>query len=171
MAVLLRDTPPSFDWGWYCDDTSWMHLREISLERMHLGYMVWLEDRGRRIFKPGPRVPPQVWRCLKEEVARQREQIEEAWVRYMMDRGWLTVSMTGTTVTLDAYPNTPNTFQRQINLFDLFAADYVQSLKPEDVAFSLEMACLAIGPRELDVGPGEPDWRDHVPISNFLWTN
>ena len=171
MAVLVRDTPPSFNWGWYSDDTTWMHLRAFGCEHLHSGYVVWLEDKGRRIFKPGPRVPPQVWKCLKEEVARQREQIEDAWVSYMLDRGWLGVSMTGTTVTLDAYPNTPNTFQRQINLFDLFDADYVNSLKSEDVAFSREMACLAIGPRELDLGPGGPDCRNHVPISKFLWTN
>jgi hypothetical protein len=148
-----------------------MHLRAISLEHRHLEYVVWLEDKGRRIFKHGPRVPPQVWKCLKEEIENQRQRIEELWACYMMMKGWLTVGMAGTAVTLDAYPNTPSNFQREIDLVDLFAADYVQSLNPEDVELNLEMACLVIGPRELDFGPGKPDCRNHLPISKFLWTN
>ena len=46
MAIILRDTPPSYVWGWYSNDAIWMHLRAMSMPQRSRSYIIWLEADG-----------------------------------------------------------------------------------------------------------------------------
>src|SRR5712664_2320771 len=76
MAVLIRDRPPTFDWGWFSREDPRMHIQTVDKDHRHLHHKVWLENKGRRIVQPEPGIPAKVLKVLQEEIAKQRGRIE-----------------------------------------------------------------------------------------------
>src|SRR2546421_10217825 len=105
MAVLIRDRPPTFDWGWFSQEDPRMPLQTVDKEHRHLHYKVWLESRGRRVVQPEPGIPAKALKVLLEEIGRQRGRIEAHWASFMIKNNWLRVRLNGSTITLYAYPN------------------------------------------------------------------
>src|SRR5207249_1383063 len=88
MAVILRDTPASYDWGWFSREEQRMHLQLVDKDHCHLHYKVWLESKGRRVFDPEPGIPGKVLKTLANKVAETRERIEAYWAAFMIKNGW-----------------------------------------------------------------------------------
>src|SRR5580765_7897802 len=112
MPVILPDTPPGFDWGWYSREDPRIHLQVLDPKRPSDNFKVWLEKHGRRVFEPAAPIKSSVLRTVRTAVARHRQYIEDRWVRFMIHRGWLTAHLAAPYVTLVAYPGTPNSFPR-----------------------------------------------------------
>ena len=117
------------------------------------------------MFKPDVAIPAEVVDKLQEEVAGQRDNIEDAWVVYMIDMGWVRVRVTGKIVTLCAYPNTPNQFERMLDLRRIFPKDAARAIAPEDIVLSRGTACLEIFPQR------PRSERHHLRLSRLLWTD
>src|SRR5437016_398713 len=116
MPVIVRDVPVTYHWGWHSREDQRMHIQVVDRQHIHLGYKVWLESRGRRVFEPEANVPAKVVKALKSTVSEQRKRIEAEWVAFMIANRWLTVRLTGSSINLVAYPNNPNRFTRAIDL-------------------------------------------------------
>ena|SRR5438309_4697855 len=117
MAIILRDRPPTYDWGWFSREEPRMHLHDKDHRRLH--YKIWLEKAGRRALEPEPGIPAKVLKVLQAEILEQRERIEAYWASFMIKNDWLKVALSGTTIILYAYPNLPNHFERTIDLHEL----------------------------------------------------
>lgn len=51
MAVIVRNVPPSYSWGWYSREDPRMHLQAVDSQHRKLGYKVWLENKGKRVVE------------------------------------------------------------------------------------------------------------------------
>ncbi len=164
MAVIIRDKPPTYDWGWFSREDQRMHLQAVDKDHRRLHYKVWLEERGRRVIQPEPGIPPKVWKVLQTEVVKQRGRIEAYWIAFMIKNGWLKVRLKGDLITLFAYPNTPNRFGRTIHLSEIIPNKEVAvKVTPQDVVLNAEFAMLEIFPKM------EEGARIHEPLENVLW--
>ena len=142
-----------------------MHLQIVS--RKHSGpdydYKVWLERNGRRTFETEGDIPARILKKLAAEVADARKSIEAEWVHFMILKGWLRHTVRGTTVTLVAYPNTPNRFERVIDLHDHLAPEFAARIRPSDVALNDEYAVVVLY-------PAKPESRQPwIQIAPVLW--
>src|SRR5208337_3051637 len=74
MAVILRDVPPGYNWGWFSREDPRMHLQ--TLDRKNFGlHKVWLEQKGKRVVLPEGTVPARVLKVLTAEIRRKRRHI------------------------------------------------------------------------------------------------
>jgi hypothetical protein len=162
MPVIIRDTPPGYDWGWYSREDARMHLQTVD-EQHRNEYKVWLENRGRRTCEPAAKIPSKVVKAIQTAVARKRQTIEDRWVSLMIRKGWLRAHLDAPEVTLLAYPNTPNSFTRSVNLGEDLTPEEIRALKPEDIRLSPEMASLEIWPSRPE------DKRQDIRLSPILW--
>jgi hypothetical protein len=162
MPKILENTPPGYHWGWYSREEPRMHLQTVDDKHEGL-YKVWLEERGRRIFEPATRIDKRVLTILRRAVNERRQNIEGRWVRFMIKKGWLQVFLSAPKATLVAYPNTPNSFARVIDLSEDILPEEAQALKPEDIALSPDMGSLQIWPNLAE------DLRQDVRLSSILW--
>lgn len=119
MTVLIRDKPPTYNWGWFSREDQRMHLQAVDKDHLRLHYKVWLEEKGRRVIQPEPGIPAKAWKTLQAEIVKQRGKIEAYWIAFMIINGWLKVQLKGNLITLTAYPNTPNRFERLLYLSEL----------------------------------------------------
>src|SRR5215471_9965240 len=71
LAVILRDVPGGYNWGWYSREDSRMHLQTVDDVHRNL-YKVWLEKKGTRTFEPAGTIPAKVLKKLQSEIARLR---------------------------------------------------------------------------------------------------
>lgn len=164
MAVLIRDKPPTYDWGWFAREDPRMHLQAVDKDHRHLGYKVWLEEKGHKAFLPAPDLAAKVVRALQSEVVKQRSRIEAYWVAFMIKVGWLTAKLEGDSIVLTAYGNTPNRFQRRIKLADVLANHEVsRKIAPRDIALNEEYGVLEFFPQRDEAG------RIHVRLEDVLW--
>ena len=163
MPVILRNVPAGYDWGWYSREDPRMHLQVVDHEHRKLGYHVWLEARGQRVFEPEGDIPAKLLRKLQPEVEFARPTIEAKWIDMMIRKGWLTHTVRESLITLVAYPNTPNRLVRTIDLNDHLAPEFVRRVRPENVRLNAEYAVL-----ELWADRPEPD-RDWIQLSPILW--
>jgi len=166
MAVVLRNTPPTYNWGWYSREDPRMHLQTVDRVHLKLHYKVWLENKGRRVIEPEPGIPAKVAKALTAAIIQERERIEIEWAYFMIKSGWLKVQMVGTAITLFAYPNTPNHFERTIDLLELIPNESsARKVTPQQVALNEEFAFLEIFPEK------EEGKRIHEPLPDILWVN
>jgi hypothetical protein len=164
MAIIIRDKPSTYDWGWFSREDPRMHLQTVDKDHRHLHYKIWLEKAGRRVLEPEPGIPAKVLKVVQAEILQQRDRIEAYWASFMIKNDWLKVELAGTAITLYAYPNLPNHFERTIDLHELVANAAVASkLAPSDVALNEEFGCLELFPQR-DEGS-----RLHEPLEKILW--
>ena len=84
----------------------------------------------------------------------------------MIKNGWLKVKMVGSTITLFAYPDTPNHFERTLDLSELIPNESsARKVTPNDVALNEEFAFLEIFPQK------EEGKRIHEPFERILWVD
>ncbi len=164
IAIIIRDKPPTYDWGWFSREDPRMHLQTVDKDHRRLHYKIWLEKTGRRTFEPEPGIPAKVLKVLQAEILQQRERIEAYWASFMIKNNWLKVALSGTTLTLYAYPNLPSHFERTIDLHDLIGnAEVASKITPAEVALNEEFGCLELFPQR-DEGS-----RLHEPLEKILW--
>lgn len=143
-----------------------MHLQVVDRQHLHLGYKVWLEENGRRVFQPEPGIPAKVLEPLREACHRERRRIEADWVAFMIVNGWLTFRLKDGVVELFAYPGAPHSFHRQICLRDYIADEAsLNKVKAEVVALNDEFAWL-------EVFTNRPESRRvTIPLAPLLWSD
>jgi hypothetical protein len=164
MTVIIRDKPPTFDWGWFSREDPRMHLQTVDKDHWHLHYKVWLEEKGRRVFQAEPGIPAKVLKALQTEVGKQRGRVDAYWIAFMIKHGWLQVQLKSGLITLFAYPKTPNHFERTLSLAELIPNEEVASkVSPNDVALNEEYAMLEIFPKREEAA------RVHARLENLLW--
>src|SRR5262245_39896620 len=89
MPGNLHNVPAGYDWGWYSREEPRMHLKVIDEKHKRLKYKVWLEKEGRRVVEPAGEIPVKILTALRTELARNRDVVEDSWVRFMIRKGWL----------------------------------------------------------------------------------
>jgi mRNA-degrading endonuclease RelE of RelBE toxin-antitoxin system len=165
MAVVIRDTPPTFDWGWFSREDPRMHLQSVDKDHRHLHYKVWLEKKGKRVFDPEPEIPARVVKALKRQIEQQRGRIEAYWIIFMIQNNWLRVRLVGDQVVVQAYPNTPNRFERTIPLAEVIPNHALaRAVTQQDLRLNPEYGVLEFFPRR------EEGARLHVRLEPVLWT-
>jgi hypothetical protein len=162
MPAILQDVPPGYDWGWYSREDPRMHLQAVDREHKALKYKVWLESRQRRVFEPATPIPAKVLKRLEAEVARRRGSIEAEWVHLMIEQKWLTYVLRGTAMTLIAYANTPNRFERTIELAPHLGIR-AEEFKAQDVGLNSEYAVIELWPQK------PISRRPFISIPELLW--
>ncbi len=164
MTVVIRDKPPTYDWGWYSREDPRMHLQAVDKKHWFFHYKVWLEEKGRKVLLPEPGIPAKVLKTLQAEIIKQRGRIEAYWIAFMIKNGWLKCELRSGIITLYAYPRTPNHFERTINLSEIIPNEQVAAkVTPQDVTLNEEFAMLEIFPKR-DEGS-----RVHERLEDVLW--
>lgn len=162
MPVIVRNTPPGYNWGWYSCEEPRMHLQTV--DDKHVGvYKIWLEEHGRRICEAADKIPSKVFKSIQAAIARNRMHIEDRWVRFAIRQGWMEAHLAAPNVSVVVYPNTPNAFTRIIDLTPHLLLREIQALRPEDVTLSPEMGSLQIWPWRPE------DERQDIHLSRELW--
>jgi hypothetical protein len=139
-----------------------MHLQTVNEEHRN-EYKVWLENRGRRAFETATKIPSKISKALQGRVARERRTIEDRWVSLMIRKGWLEAHLSDGKAKVVAYPNTPGSFTREIDLSEDLLPGEVQALQPDDIRLAAEMASLQIWPALPE------DRRQDIRLSTILW--
>jgi len=163
MPKILEDTPPGYDWGWYSREDPRMHLQVLVPKRPTEQYKVWLETRGRRTFEPATPIKNNILKVLRTAVQQHRRYIEDRWASLMIRQGWLEAHLAIPRVTLVAYPNTPNTFTRTVDLAGHLTSEEIRALRSDDIRLSPEMASLQTWPARPE------DQRQDIRLSTILW--
>jgi len=143
MAVILRDVPAGFNWGWFSREDPRMHLQ--SLDRKNFGlYKVWLEHKGKRAVIPEGPLPSKVLKSLTTEIQRKRRHIEGRWTSFMIDTGWIELHVDLPEVVLIVYPNMPTKITRKVNLEQWFSPATYAEIEPSDVFLNRELPALSV---------------------------
>lgn len=166
MAVIIRNVPPTFNWGWFSREDQRMHLQTVDRAHRRLHYKVWLENKGRRVFEPEPGISAKVLKAVQRVMEDERERIEAEWAAFMIRNGWLKVRFANGIITLHAYPRSPNHFERTVELRDLIANEEIaRKVTEKDVALNEEFAFLEIFPQRREGN------RQHEPLDRILWVD
>jgi len=164
MAVIIRNVPPTYNWGWFSREDPRMHVQTVDREPRDLHYKVWLEKQGRRVFEPEPGIPAKVLKALEKVVVKERERVDAEWATFMINKGWLRARLAGGIITIIAYPDTPNHFERTIAVSELIGNESIaEKLTQSDIAFNAEFAFLELYPQ---LREGQ---RIHEPLERILW--
>ena len=162
MAVILRDTPPGYHWGWFSREDPRMHLQTVDEEHRNL-YKVWLERKGCRVFEPAAPIPAKVLKKLQAEVTKRRRHIEGRWAIFMIKNRWLRLHVTLPEVTLIAYPDTGGKFTRKFNLQKVFSPETYADIHADDIFLNEEIGALSVFK---DV---PEDLRHDFDLTRILW--
>lgn len=163
--VILKDVPPTYDWGWFSREDPRVHLQAVDKDHYDLGYKVWLERDGRRVIEPEPGIPAKVWKALHAQILKRRGMIEAYWISHMMRKGWLELQVVQPIVVLIAYPRFAHRFVRTLDLREDFGdPETLAKITPSDVVFNKEYAVLEIFPKREIAG------RTHIRLESILWT-
>ena len=164
MTVLIRDKPPTYDWGWFSREDQRMHLQAVDKNHWDLHYKVWLEKKGKKVFEPEPGIPAKVLKVFQSEATRRRGMIETYWIIFMIENDWLRAKLVGDTIFLYAYPDTPNHFERTIQLSEIIPNKEVAAMvTPQDVVLNKEFGMLELFPKRNEAA------RPHVRLEDILW--
>lgn len=162
MPVIVRNTPPGYNWGWYSTEEPRLHLQTVDQQHRN-AFKIWLEQRGRRICEAADKIPSKVFKAVQAAVARNRMTIEDHWVSFAIRQQWMRAHLAAPFVTVVVYPNTPSAFTRNIDLRPHLLEREIQALRPEDVTLSPEMASLQIWPSLPE------DLRQDIRLSREIW--
>jgi hypothetical protein len=174
MAVQLRNVPPGWNWGWFSREDQRMHLQPVDAKHITAGYRVWLEDRGKRVVQAEGDIPAKVLRRLESDLSKHRGSIEDDWTRLMLQKDWIILSLTGSIVTIVAYPHVPGSgFARTLDLADHLPALYrsesqlvereKRPVTAQEVGLSKELCAIEIYPQ---LAEGR---RHHIYLPPILW--
>lgn len=162
MPAILEDVPPGYDWGWYSREDPRMHLQVVDLEHKGFEYKVWLESKQRRVLTPANDIPAKILKRLQAEVERRRGSVEAEWVHLTIEQKWLSYALRGPLMTLIAYANTPNRFERTIDLVPHLGIR-AEEFKPQDVGLNSKYAVI-------ELWPDKPiSRRPFISIPEILW--
>lgn len=162
LAKLLRNTAGR-DWGFFSEEDDRMHIQTVDDKGASSKY--WLEDRGVRVFTKayGNEDDRKVLEAIRKDDNKNR--VERAWVKLMIQRGKLTVSYNNYVVTLTAYPRTHNSYSRQVNLAEMFPGAFPKwSLEPPVVDLNPDMCSVRVGDAD-----EEPDLRHDLYLPPILF--
>ncbi len=163
--VILEDVPPGYDWGWFSREDPRMHLQVVDKKHWDLGYKVWLERDGRRVFEPEPGMPAKIRKALAAKVGERRGMVEAEWIAHMMEKRWLELHVANPIVTLIAYPRFAHRFARILDLReDIGDPETLGSITPRDVVFNKKYAVLELFPQRPITR------RHHIRLESVLWT-
>ncbi len=162
MAVILRDIPPGYNWGWFSREDPRLHLQTVDEEHRNW-YKVWLERKGTRVFEPVGQIPAKVLKKLQSEVSRRRRHIEGRWAIFMIKNRWLQLHLALPEVSLTAYPGTPNKFTRKVDLQQWFSPQAYAQITPADVFLNEELGALSF------FKDSPEDLRHDFDLAPLLW--
>src|SRR5262249_2000612 len=162
MPIIVKDVPPGYDWGWYSREDPRMHLQVVDRKHAGLGYKIWLESKGKRVFEPVGNIPAKILKLVRAEVDSTKATVEAEWVHLMIEQRWLTYALHGTALTLIAYRGTPNRFERTIDLAPHLGIR-VDEFQPQDVGLNSEYAVIELWPQK------PISRRPFIPIAPILW--
>src|SRR5207253_5194420 len=128
-------------------------------------YKVWLENQGERVLEPVGKVPANVLKSLRKVVNEQRLFIEDNWVDFMLDHGWLDLHVALPKLTLVAYPHMPTKFTRNIDLTTWLNPKALATLTPDIIELNRDMASLRLWTNR----PEEQTF--DARLSRLLWGN
>jgi hypothetical protein len=164
MSVIVRNTPPTYHWGWFSREEQRMHLQTVDKDHSRLHYQVWLENKGRRVIEPEPGIPAKVLKTLEAVIREERERIEAEWASFMIRNDWLKVRLVGSSIVLSAYPQSHNRFERTLDVLYMIPNESIaKKVTPKDVALNEEFAFLELFPQR-DEGK-----RQHEPLPGIRW--
>ena len=157
MSVVIRDAPPTYDWGWFSREDQRMHVQTVDPQHAPLHYKAWLEDRGTRVFKPDKDVPPKIVKELLKAVREKEEYIESIWTQFMLKNNWVSLQLESDQrhFTVTAYPNGSGKFQRRVDILYHFAGAGL--LEKDDLALNERDATIKVW--------GHQD----IQLSKILW--
>jgi len=148
-AVVLRDCPRGWHWGWFANAEPPMHIVPMRAGHHNLG-KVYLEDlEGRRIFRAEGKIPQPVLAELAHEVEMHDLTIEDSWCRFAAARGWIQAGVDGLGGRLMVMVFSGRENER-IHGYDVAWSRIIGHRKPveDDVDVDIEGAELILGPRE-----------------------
>lgn len=164
MAVILRDVPTGFNWGWFSREDQRMHLQ--TLDSKNFGrYKVWLERKGKRVIEPDGPLPAKVLKKLEIEIQRLRRHIEGRWTNFMIRHDWIRLHVALPEVVLTAYPDTPNKITRKVDLSQWFSPETYRKIRPDDVFLNQELPALSVFKDQPE------DLRDDFYLPEILWVD
>lgn len=171
MAVILRDVPKGYNWGWLSREDARLHLQTVDSKNFDR-YKVWLEDNGKRVVEPVNSIPARILKPLTADVQKFRRHIEGRWVNFMIAQKWLALHMRGAVISVTAYPQIPGSrFTRTVDLVEWLPGIYHPDskmwprdpVKPEEVVLSNELPAIEIYPQK------EESLRHHFYLPTILW--
>lgn len=171
MAVILRNVPKGYNWGWFSREDPRMHLQTVDQKSIN-EYKVWLEQDGRRVFKSDGAIPAKILKSIEAEVSSKRAHLEARWTNFMIEKGWLRLHVQGSVITVTAYPDVPGSrFTRTVDLADYLQGIYSpdsqvwprEPVKPEEVVLSRELPAIEIWPQK------DESLRHHILLPPILW--
>jgi len=148
-ALVLRDSPTGWHWGWFANAEPPMHIVPMKAGHHHLG-RIDLEDRhGNRVFKPTGKIPADVLIELAQEVELHDIEVEDAWCREAAMRGWIQpgIDALGGRLMVGVYIGQEN---ERIRGFDVAWSKIIGQRRPvqDDVDVDVERSELIVGPKE-----------------------
>jgi hypothetical protein len=162
VPVLVRNTPPGYDWAFYSREEPRMHLQTTPDAKTDC--KVWLEAQGQWSIEKSGDVPSRVFNALRSALETQPQlawRVRAQWVRQMILKGWLTLSMDRNGARLISYPGMPHSFERPVDLSRQAPSSWLKS--PQDAVLDPETASLTIG-------AGRPEHeRVLVDLADLLW--
>lgn len=165
MAVLLRNVA-KHNWGWFSREDPRMHLQTVEdgSRNSPNKVKVWLESKGKRTFELAEgRISSQDMKRLKEKVDLEREALEDQWVLFMFQNGWLKFHLEGPTLTIIAYPGSHNSYTRKVDLGKEYPGVSWDTSPMYVDLDPTSCGLLAVGPQK------DMDYRIHIPLSSVLW--
>lgn len=173
-SVILKDVPPGYDWGWFSREDPRMHLQVVDKRHYPLGYRVWLEEKGKRIFQADGEIPVKILKRLEAEVQKKRQFIEHRWTDLMLKKGWLVQELSGAVIVITAYSDFPGSrFIRAVDLADYLQGIYAPTSQlsprekkpvlPGEVVLSKELIAIEIWPQKHE------SERYHIYLPPLLW--
>jgi hypothetical protein len=171
MSVILPNVPKGINWGWYSREDTRMHLQTVDSKKQN-AYKVWLEKDGKRGFEPATPIPAKILKKLEAEVEQGRRYIEGRWVNFMIAQDWLELHMSGTLITVIAYPHVPGSrFTRTVDLVEWLPGIYnpeskmwpKKPVQPEEVGLNADMAAIEIWKQKHESS------RHHFFLPTILW--
>lgn len=170
MAVVLRNVA-DHNWGWFSREDERMHVQTVDKGSMKGPNKVkfWLEDRGARVCTLAVgNMSGADQKKVQAKVTADREHIEELWIHFMIQNDWLKADLNGSEITLTAYPNSHNRYERTIDLRRLYPGAYKGANNwddaPPDLDWDREHGMLAVGHQK------NLDDRIHIEVGEFLFT-
>ncbi len=159
MAILIREVPKRHVWGIVTDPRRWMNLTQFAMVPDRMGLAVRLERDGRWCFEPQGPLPTRLAQRLQAKFERKRAHIEDAWVRYLIARGWLELATVDTKTLLVVHRGQPE--ERRILL-----PRYVAQRGARQANLRLDDASLVA----TFTAKGTPSSRTW-PLADWLWSD
>jgi len=159
-----------FNWGWFSREDERMHIQVVGRQpEADLGF--WLETRGTKVFEPRNEVTRKLTSKDKGEILaklrQERVHVEEEWASLMIQKDWISARLDGTDLKVVAYPGTPGSFKRIVDLRKEFPGIYVKGNGPpvdsEGIRFDSDKVSVVLN--------GNRHERKHIylPLLDFLW--